>query len=80
MADLVNKQRAQIKSTLMIEVLEMRRATLNPGVPAKIVNHDLRRRGRIADPQGPDGALGRKATTRYLRIGWINPTAAEPKR
>ena len=80
MADLVDKRRTQIKSTLMIEVPEMRRATLNSGAPAEIVNRDLRRRGRIADPQGPDGALGRKATMRYLRIGWINGTAAEPKR
>ena len=39
-ADLVDKQRAQMKSTLMIEVHEIRRATLSPGTPAEIVSRD----------------------------------------
>lgn len=40
LTELVDEQRAQMKSTLMIEVHEMRRATLAPGTPAEIVNHD----------------------------------------
>ncbi len=40
LADLVDKQRAQMKSTLMIEVHEMRWAILSPGTLAEIVNRD----------------------------------------
>ena len=40
LAELVDEQRAQMKSTLMIEVHEMRRVTLTPGTPAEIVNRD----------------------------------------
>ena len=40
LAGLVDEQRAQMKSTLMIEVQEMRRVTLTPGTPAEMVNRD----------------------------------------
>ncbi len=40
LAELVDEQRAQMKSMLMIEVHEMRRVTLAPGTPAEIVNRD----------------------------------------
>ena len=40
LADLLDKERAQMKSTLITEVHEMRRATLTPGTPAEIVNRD----------------------------------------
>ena len=40
LADLVDKQRAQMKSTLMFEVHEIRWAILSPGTLAEIVNRD----------------------------------------
>ena len=40
LAELVDEQRTQMKSALMIEVHEMRRVTLTPGTPAEIVNRD----------------------------------------
>lgn len=36
--ELVDAQRAQMKSTLMVEVHEMRQTTVSPGTPAEIVD------------------------------------------
>ena len=40
LAELVDEQRAQMKSALMVEVHELRRTTLTPGTPAEIVNRN----------------------------------------
>ena len=69
LAHLVDKQRAQMKSTLVMEVHEIRWATPTPGTPAEIVNRDWGVEGESPNP-GDDGAPSREATMRYdLRIG-----------
>ena len=40
LTELVDEQRSEMKSALMIEVHELRRVTLTPGTPAEIVNRD----------------------------------------